>query len=223
MSKALLLLLFLSFCYIRINAQRSYADSLRQELATATEDTHKVNLLVALSSIYKWSYPDSGILYAQEALQLAQKLNYTQGEINAYLSASEAFSGKGNYPKALEASLKTLELSEKLGDSSQIVWAYASIGGVYSYSTDYKRALYYFTKLKLNQAIFKRNQKFFSGFLGETYYLLNELDSALYYTQMCYDLDARDEFHWAIPYFFLGEIYAQKKGCVSSRLLPQRY
>ncbi len=164
MSKTLLLLLFVFFCFIQINAQQNNPDSLRQELATAKEDTNKVWLLVNLSGIYQWSYPDSGILYAQQALQLAQKLNFAPGEIGAYWTLHVAFSGKGNYPKALEASLKELELIEKSGDSTEIIWAYAGIGAVYYYSNDYDRALYYFNKLKLNQAIFKRNQNFFLGF-----------------------------------------------------------
>ncbi len=33
---------------------------------------------------------------------------------------------------------------------------------------------------------------------------------------MCYDLDLRDENHWPTPYFYLGEIYAQKKEYASA-------
>jgi len=217
MLKALLSLLFLFFSFIRISAQQeSYADSIRQKLASAKEDTNKVWLLINLGGVYQWSYPDSGILYAQAALDLAQKLNFSAGEINAYGTAVEAFSGKGNYPKALEASLKQLELSEKSGDSVSIVWAYASIGSVYYYSNDYERALYYFSKLKLNRAIFLRFQELFSGFLGETYFYLNQFDSAFHYTKMCYDLDLKSEYHWPTPYFYLGEIYAQKKEYTSA-------
>ncbi len=212
MLKALISLLFLLLSLTRITAQQqSYADSLRKELASAKEDTNKVWLLINLGYVYQWSYLDSGILYAQEALNLAQKLNFSNGEINAYETAFEAFSGKGNYPKALEASLKRLELSEKSGDSTGIVWSYAGIGEVYYYSKDYERALYYFNKLKINRSIFLQLQKTFSGFLGETYFHLNQFDSALYYTKISYDLDVKSDYHWPTPYFYLGEIYAQKK------------
>jgi len=211
MSKALLPLLFLFFFFTRIAAQQNYADSIKQELAAAKEDTNKVWLLIKLGTGYRWSYPDSAILYTQEALKLAQKLNFVDGERSAYEASGPAFSGKGNYPKALEAGLKALDLSEKSGDSTHIVWAYANIGAVYYYSNDYERALYYFNKLKINQAIFIRYQKLFSGFLGEAYFHLNQLDSALYYIKMCYDLDLKSEHHWEKPYFYLGEIYSQKK------------
>ena len=204
-SFACLLLLF------KISAQNNYADSLRGLLSIAKDDTSKVWLLVRLGDFYQWSYPDSGILYAQEALRLAEKLNFTSGQINAYSVAYEAFSGKGNYPKALEASLKQLELSEKSGDSLNIIQAYAGVGTVYYYSEDYQRALYYYNKLKSNYRIFLENQWLFSGFLGETYFHLNQLDSALYYTKICYDLDRKTASNWPIPYFYLGEIYLQKR------------
>src|SRR5882672_9737281 len=123
MVRALLLLLFLFLSLIRIAAQQERsADSLKQELASAKEDTNKVWLLINLGMAHQWSYPDRSILYTQEALQLAQKLNFLNGEMNAYRALAEALSGKGNYPKALEASLKLLELAEKSGDSTKIVW-----------------------------------------------------------------------------------------------------
>ena len=125
--KKMFVLCLLLFLFKQTFSQDNYADSLRQLLSTAKEDTNKVWLLVNLSSRYQWSYPDSGILYSQEALQLAQKLNFVDGEIGSYGTALEAFSGKGNYPKALEAGLKSLELAEKAGDSTSIVWAYANI------------------------------------------------------------------------------------------------
>ncbi len=217
MLKAFLLLLSLFLSLIRTTGQQERsADSLRRELVSAKEDTNKVLLLINLGAIYQWSYPDSGILYAQEALRLAQKLNFLAGEIYANSVAYEAFSGKGNYPKALEASLKQLELSEKSGDSANIAGAYAGIGSVYYYSQDYERALYYYNKLKLNHAIFLQYQEIFSGFLGETYFHLNQLDSALYYIDMCYGLDLKSENHWSVPYFYLGEIYSQKKEYASA-------
>jgi len=227
MSKIFLSALFLFFSFVKIEAQKeNYADSLKRELASpklkrelasAKEDTNKVLLLINLSDAYLWSYPDSGILYAQEALQLAQKLNFINGECPAYWSLEEAFSSKGNYPEALNAALKELDLSEKSGDSENLAGGYDAVGSVYAYSNDYERALYYYNKLKLNHAIFLRHLEDFSGTLGQIYLNLNQLDSAFYYTKMCYDADQKSQDHWPIPYFSFGEIYAQKKEYASAR------
>jgi len=90
MLKGLLPLIFLFFAFLRIPAQQTRsADSIRQELAVSKEDTNKVWSLINLGSVYQWSYPDSGILYTQKALQLAKKLNFVDGEIQAYATASE--------------------------------------------------------------------------------------------------------------------------------------
>src|SRR4051812_43789136 len=107
MLKALLSFPFLFLCFCKIVAQQeTNADSLKQKLVSAKEDTNKVWLLIKLARLYPWSYPDSGILYSQQALQLAQKINSIDGQIVSYGILAEAFSGKGNYPTALEAALK---------------------------------------------------------------------------------------------------------------------
>ena len=48
-------------------------------ISTRTEDTNKVMLLLRLSNIYMWSYPDSALLYSLQGLQLSQKLNFQKG------------------------------------------------------------------------------------------------------------------------------------------------
>jgi signal transduction histidine kinase len=206
MLKSLTSLLLLVLSFAGIEAQHANIDSLRQQLAHAKKDTNKVWLLVDMAGFYQWSYPDSGISYSQEALQLAQKLSFANGEIAAYGTLEEAFSGKGNYPKALEAALKGLELAQQSGDSTRIIWSYVIIGDVYYYSADYKRALYYYNKLKSNSTVFSQFRAVFSFFLGETYFHLNQPDSALYYLNISSHLDER----MGNAYFFLGEIHAQK-------------
>ena len=48
-------------------------DTLIQQLTIAKEDTIKVNLLNAISFSYAWSDADTSILYAQQAMDVAQK------------------------------------------------------------------------------------------------------------------------------------------------------
>ena len=64
---------------IKANAQVYNIDSLKQQLAYAREDTNKLFLLSRISYSYTWSYADTSIMYAEQALELAQKLNYEQG------------------------------------------------------------------------------------------------------------------------------------------------
>jgi hypothetical protein len=55
-------------------------DSLKQQLNYATEDTNKLFLLLRIAHTYTWSYADTSIMYTQQALDLAQKLN-DEGEL----------------------------------------------------------------------------------------------------------------------------------------------
>ena len=63
---------------VNVCAQNKTTSQLLQQLAIAKEDTAKVNLLYTLSTLYRFSRPDSTTLLAKEGLALAQKLNFKQ-------------------------------------------------------------------------------------------------------------------------------------------------
>jgi hypothetical protein len=57
-----------------VSAQTLVIDSLKQQLSVARVDTNKVNLLSRLSHEYAWSYPDTSIQYAQQALSISETI-----------------------------------------------------------------------------------------------------------------------------------------------------
>ena len=88
--------------FIKTNAQfLNNADSLKQQLLYAKEDTNKVILLLKLSENFTWSYADTSIMYIQQAFDLMQKLNYERGTIWAEDQMCMALITLGNYPLAL--------------------------------------------------------------------------------------------------------------------------
>src|SRR3954449_9665808 len=147
--KILFAIILLPVCDLNTVAQRSISGSLKEKLVTASEDTSKVSLYRDLVWEYQWSYPDTAIIYALSGLQLSRKLNDKKGEVQLLNRMGEALSQKGNYPKALETELKALELSENLNDSILIGWSVSFTGGVYFYSGNYQKALFYYKKQKL--------------------------------------------------------------------------
>src|SRR4051812_16086493 len=107
--------LLLSFIITGVCAQnQSYLDSLKKALSLSKDDTDKVNLYIDLAWGYQWSFPDTALNYASSGLQLSKRLHFDKGEILLLNSMGEAFSQKGNYPKALETEFKALELSERI-------------------------------------------------------------------------------------------------------------
>jgi len=205
---SILLFLVVSFT----TAQSQYIDSLKQKLSvTAKEDSSKVDLLLQLSNSYTYSYPDSALKYARQGLQLYKELNMLEGEIDFYISMSEALGTKGNFSKSLEMSFKALQLAEKSGNKRKISSALIFAGNAYFYSGDYQNALMYYNKGKANMEKSQIPIKYLFGFIGESYFHLNQLDSALGYIRKSYDLDKKDTGHWPIPYFYMARIHSKKE------------
>ena len=195
---------------VNVFAQNKAIDSLKQALSVAKEDTNKVWLFVDLGNFYQWSYPDSAITYSQQGLQLSQKLNFTTGEIIISGIMAEALAVKGNFSKALDIRLKALQLAEKSGDQYLIYWRQLGVGTVYFYSGDQQNALNYYYKGKANKEVRPEDIETISGFIGESYFALHHLDSALLYIQKAYDLDIKKKSHWSVPYYYLAAIYLEK-------------
>lgn len=190
-------------------SQQNYTDSLRQELIAAKEDTNKVNIYDELANAYKWNYPDSAILYGIPGLELARSLDFNAREGTILFSLSEAFSSKGNFPKALQMALKSLHLATKSGNPRKLSRATLTVANVYFYSGEYQKALEYYRKFgQITLSFNPSPQVAAPGFLGETFFNLNQLDSALYYLEISYSIDKnREPPHWPVPYFYLGKTY----------------
>ena len=196
---------------IFVMAQQPYGDSLKKLLISAKEDTNKVNLYANIAWEFLWSYPDTSLNYSSPGLELAGELHFKKGEIHNLNWLGEALAQKGNYPKALEMQFKAMELAKELKDADEIAVCNAMIGSVYYYSKDYNNALIFYLKAKGSSYKFLASPKLLLGFIGETYFHLGELDSALLYIQKAYDLDIKDKgFHWTVPYTYLGLIEDQK-------------
>ncbi len=90
-----------------------YIDSLKHELTIAKEDTNKIHLLIGLSDSYFFSYADTGVAYAQQALDLSEKLNFEGGILEAEFSLIQSLIISGNYPLAIDHCFKALSLAKK--------------------------------------------------------------------------------------------------------------
>src|SRR5688500_5965177 len=94
-----------------------YIDSLKHELTIAKEDTNKVDLLLTLSNFYVQSSADTGIAYAQQALDLAKKINFQAGILSAEFRLSIALTTSGNYPLGLDHAFKMLFIAKRINPS----------------------------------------------------------------------------------------------------------
>lgn len=195
------------------NAQSKTIDSLQQLLKTETKDTSRARLLSHLSFAYMYSKPDTALLLAQQGLSLSKKEGYAKGESMSLNVIAGVFLATGNYPKALEAFLQSLKISESIGEKAQVAIANGNIGVVYGSQGDYRKSLNYtFKYLAGGKSLGKKTSV--AGALinlGDSYEKLNMLDSAKYYTIQAYNLSKQLNYRSRIGLALnnLGNIYSK--------------
>ena len=202
--------IFTAFFIAQLLSGQENVDSLKLS-ANIADDNEKIKSLISLTRYYKWSVPDSSIYFAMQGLPIAKKLKDKRSEQRLLYHVTEALSGRGNFALALEAAFKSEKLAEENSGPNEIAWAIVATGSVYFYSQDYENALAYYKKLKKFPKPFADNEIPFSAFIGEAYFHLGELDSALTYVGRSYELINKETKPLlSTPYYYMGKIFFQK-------------
>ena len=87
-------------------AQNAWLDSVKKVITKQKADTNKINSLINLSEAYRFSYPDSALMYAQQALAIAEKLRDDNATFWSITAVSGALYVLGNYTLELDYALK---------------------------------------------------------------------------------------------------------------------
>lgn len=127
-------------------SQSPLIDSLLAQLSKSRNDTNKVNLLHDLSNTYRNIDPKSGIKYAQQGLELAQKLKWDKGVSKIYQALGNGYLLSADYTNALAHFFKSLKASEDLANQQGTAAALGGIGTVYDYQNEFGKAIEYYQK-----------------------------------------------------------------------------
>ena len=177
-------------------------DRLKEQLASAKDDSTRFISLRELFYGHLWTYPDSSMNYGQQEILLAKQMK-------SDISLSIAFSDygwfyiiMGDYPQALRITQESIKLAEQSGSFLTIANAYSQLPVIYQDEGDYERALSY---SKLSKSIMESHWTpslgksknpdilFFDTAgaymvilleLSQAYENLNQLDSSLKYIQI---------------------------------------
>jgi len=209
MKKVIILYSLLFYSVNIIYAQNRTIDSLKQALSVAKEDINKVVLLIYLSHNYNWSYADTSLMYAEQALELAQKLNHKPVISFAQGQMSSTLLTLGNYPLALDYGFKALEWAEKYGSIQDIIFGNLSIAMSYREQGDYEKSLVYCRKsLAMSDTIQTAGFDHASiwGVVGSVYEKNNQPDSAIKYVKKAHEL----HINWSGNLYVLGSAYTKK-------------
>ena len=141
--KTTALFVFFSFLYGgQIFANN--VDSLIAVTKTLPEDTTKVNVLLEISSSLWRSEPDEAIKYASQAIELARKTSFPQGNALGLKNIGLAYYIKGDYVNVLDYWLQSLEIYESINDKVGVGNLLSNIGAVYFNQGDDPKALEYY-------------------------------------------------------------------------------
>jgi len=157
----IILTLFVMFSLLHVTncfAQQNKIDSLKQVVAIAKQDTNKVKALYNLTIKYQRINLDTSLIYAEQSLKLAQKLNYGAGMAKAYNNIGLVYYNHSNYKASLKYWLKALKTNKDIGYKKGVAYNLGNIGNVYAITNNYSEALEYYKKaLKINREIGNKN------------------------------------------------------------------
>ena len=194
-------------------AQQTRRDSLETLLGHARSDSNRVILLNKAGGLYFSSDPQKVKQYADEAMQLARKLDYGRGIGQSYLSFGVYYWTQGQYQQSNSSISLALPYFESLNDQEGIAKAYCNIGlnlknlGQLSQAIDY-----YFKSLKVVEQLGDRKQmaNLYNN-IGVVFKTQERYDQALYYYWQSFQksagLDLRNQ---AGALLNIGQIYQLK-------------
>ena len=137
--------LFITLCLVSLAwegmAQMEYADSLKNVLVSAPEDTQRVNLLVDYGWELMFEESDNSRKQFREAINLAEKLGYEAGAGAAWNGLGNVEDINGNFKEAESAYNKALEIRRKLGLKPKEASTLNNLGLLYEYAGLFEKAL----------------------------------------------------------------------------------
>jgi two-component system NtrC family sensor kinase len=214
--KILLQMLFLFLMANSYSQQQKLEDSLRKVIAQNKKDTNEVIALTTLGMMTRNA--DSIVLCLHQLQELSKTSKYQKGEALGKCLEHKLRYSEGNISAAIQSATEALRIYENLEDNTGIATMHLLLQGAYrdgvkDYSKAQTHALYGLYVAEKNNVrgliIFygQRLAPLFMAEIGQTYVLVNRLDSALYYTKR--SIDYNEQFagaSWAFPYYLLATI-----------------
>lgn len=190
-------------------------ENLKETLKKTIADTTRINILNRIASSYFYSTPKEGIQYAEQALQLANKIKWKKGIALASNHLGVCQWVLTDYPRAIKYYFKSLTVYEELKDQNGISGTYNNLGLVNAKIKEYKKAFEYFYKAyRINK---KTGNKVLMVYnlnnIASVYSEQKQYEKALFYYHKSEALNnsMSDLNGLAYNYAQIGKIYTEQK------------
>src|SRR6185312_8239400 len=167
------------------------------ELAHATTDSARIQLLLAIGGGYRFSKVDSAIYYVDKAAALARKTHFLVLEARALSDKGSIILDSGNIPQGYTYMLQSLNEINKAGDDSIALIAHGVVenrlGNLFMELGEYNTSIRHY---RTSISFYTRSLKaaIYNGWsnIGNDYELMGKPDSAQYYQRRAYDYVKKD-------------------------------
>lgn len=130
-----------------LHAQDPWIDSVKNFITTAKADSNRVKALNTLVGAYRFSYPDSGLIWAKQAVALSKKLNNDTLTFWSLVSVCGCLYPLGNFSDELNYALEIQLLVKKLNMAYARGYANGIMSDAYLNFGEYKTSLAYWRKV----------------------------------------------------------------------------
>lgn len=170
-------------------------DSLVTALPSASFDTTKAKMLLEIAAFYSNTNANEGVRYAEQAIDLCEKLNASANLAVAYNVMGNCLKNKSDYTNAIVFHKKALAVAQRTRDERAVASAYVGMGSCYLYQGLYSKAVAsYLDALGIYEKIGDRRAAAAPlGNLGAVYVYLKDYDKAIEYNQRA--LKVQEEFN----------------------------
>lgn len=121
--------------------QHRRVDSLLAACNAAPDDTNKVLLLAETSLEYSKTNLDTSRTFATQALTLAEKLQYSYGQLKANNLIGRSYALQNNLPQALRHYNTALNIARSQNHPARIAIMAVAIGAIYTQNADWAKAI----------------------------------------------------------------------------------
>lgn len=191
-------------------SQSSKIDSLESLVRSVPSDTTRVWLLNQLVDALREKDNNKAYLYAQQANDLAQLLNYKNGLAIAQENLGWILYRKGDFSKSIELSTHALKLSEEIGDVDGVARCLVNIAAINYEQKRYEEAIRYFKDAyaKASEANDLRTMARCFNNIAYTFRGMEQMDSAEWYATrgLVLSKEADQDYLTAFAFRTLGDV-----------------
>jgi serine phosphatase RsbU (regulator of sigma subunit) len=193
--------------------QDNKIERLRLLYKSTKSDTSRVKILNQLYKELISSEPLQAKKYAEEALNISEKLKYYLGIAKSSDNVGNVYYDQGAYVQALEYYQKSLKFKEKLGNKIQVSKAYNKLANTYVRKGDRNAGKEYYEKsLRLSRDIgYNKGVITTLTNLGSYYNSVTNYEKALEYHLQAIQVEGLDDKKvLAYNYNRIGDLYLRK-------------